>query len=40
LQIAPGDLHVDHVDWVRGLSDDEVRRGSRWLQEIVDSVVR
>jgi hypothetical protein len=40
LQIASGDAPDDHVDWVRSLSDDQVRRGSRWLQAIVDSVVR
>ena len=40
LQIVPSDLRVDHVDWVKSLSDDEVRRGSQWLQDIVDSVVR
>ena len=40
LQIVPSDLRVDHVDWVNSLSDDEVWRGSQWLQDIVDSVVR
>ena len=40
LQIVPSDLRVDHVEWVKSLSDDEVRRGSQWLQDIVDSVVR
>ena len=39
LRIAPSNLPVDHVDWVKGLSDEEVRRGSQWLQDIVDSVV-
>jgi hypothetical protein len=39
LRIAPGNFAADHVDWVKSLSDDEVRRGSRWLQDIVDSVV-
>jgi hypothetical protein len=37
LRMAPST--VDHVDWVKSLSDDEVRRGSQWLQDIVDSVV-
>jgi hypothetical protein len=37
LRMAPSS--VDHVDWVKSLSDEEVRRGSRWLQDIVDSVV-
>jgi UDP-N-acetylglucosamine/UDP-N-acetylgalactosamine diphosphorylase len=37
LRMAPST--VDHVDWVKSLSDEEVRRGSRWLQDIVDSVV-
>ena len=40
LQIASGDLPVDHVDWVRSLSEDEVRRGSQWLEAIVDGVMR
>lgn len=37
LRIAPSS--VDHVDWVRSLSEEEVRCGSQWLQDIVDSVV-
>ena len=39
LQIEPNNLPVDYVDWVKSLSDEEVRRGSQWLQDIVDSVV-
>ena len=39
LRIEPSNLPVDHVDWVKSLSDEEVRRGSQWLQDIVDSVV-
>jgi hypothetical protein len=39
LRIEPSYLPVDHVDWVKSLSDEEVRRGSQWLQDIVDSVV-
>jgi hypothetical protein len=39
LQIAPSNLPVDHVDWVKSLSEEEVQRGSQWLQNIVDSVV-
>ena len=38
LQIVSGDLRVDYVDWVRSLSEDEVRRGSQWLQAIVDGI--
>ena len=37
LRIAPST--VNHVDWVKSLSDEDVRRGSQWLQDIVDSVV-
>jgi hypothetical protein len=37
LRMAPST--VDHVDWVKSLSDEEVRRGSQWLQDIVDSVL-
>ncbi len=37
LRIAPS--AVNHVDWVKSLSDEDVRRGSQWLQDIVGSVV-
>jgi hypothetical protein len=37
LRIAPS--AIDHVDWVKSLSVEEVRRGCQWLQDIVDSVV-
>jgi len=37
LRIAPST--VNHVDWVKSLSDEDVRRGSQWLQDIVGSVV-
>jgi len=37
LRIAPST--VNHVDWVKSLSDEDVRRGGQWLQDIVGSVV-
>jgi len=40
LQIAPHAGAHDHIAWVRSLSDDEVKLGTGWLQEIVETFVR
>jgi hypothetical protein len=37
--LQPGNFSIDHVNWVKTLTEEEVRRGSQWLQDIVDSVV-
>ena len=40
LQVAPRTGAHDHIAWVRSLSDDEVKLGTGWLQEIVETFVR
>src|SRR5690606_31868881 len=43
LPVAPADPsvapYVDHLEWVRGLSDHEVEAGQRWLFEIAQRVL-
>src|SRR5882757_134712 len=39
LQTTPGAEPYDHIAWVRSLSDDEVKLGTGWLQEIVETFV-
>ncbi len=38
LQIDSAVAYIDHVQWVRSLSEDDVQRCITWLQSIVDSV--
>jgi len=40
LQIAAQSGPYDHIAWVKNLSNDEVKLGTGWLQEIVDTFVR
>jgi hypothetical protein len=37
LLLAEPNSKLDHVDWVRTLSSEDVKLGVRWLQEIVDT---
>jgi hypothetical protein len=39
LKVDPAEPHVEHLDWVRALGDDEVAAGQAWLQEIAQAVV-
>jgi UDP-N-acetylglucosamine/UDP-N-acetylgalactosamine diphosphorylase len=38
LHIQPSNPYVDHIKWVSGLSDEDVKLGSTWLRTIVQSV--
>jgi acetyltransferase-like isoleucine patch superfamily enzyme len=40
LRIKASSPYIDHVDWVVGLSHDDVNSGSAWLQSIVDSICK
>jgi hypothetical protein len=40
LKITPVCPYVDHVDWVRGLSDVEVQLGTSWLRTVAESPSR
>jgi UDP-N-acetylglucosamine/UDP-N-acetylgalactosamine diphosphorylase len=40
LKMTPQTKSHDHISWVRSLSDHEVRLGTDWLQEIVETFVR
>ena len=37
LKVEPGSPYLDHIEWVKGLSDDNVQIGASWLQSIVES---
>jgi hypothetical protein len=37
LKIEPSSPYLDHIEWVKGLSDVDVRIGASWLQSIVES---
>jgi len=37
LKIEPSSPYMDHIEWVRGLSDIDVQIGASWLQSIVES---
>jgi acetyltransferase-like isoleucine patch superfamily enzyme len=38
LRIKASSPYLDHVDWIAGLSHDDVEAGSSWLQSIVDCI--
>ena len=40
LQVAPGTPPYDHIAWVKNLSSDQVKLGTDWLQDIVETFVR
>lgn len=40
LEIVSDTPYTDHIEWVRRLSDDQVRRGEEWLDGIAWSVER
>jgi UDP-N-acetylglucosamine/UDP-N-acetylgalactosamine diphosphorylase len=37
LKIEPSSPYLDHIEWVKGLSDVDVQIGVSWLQSIVES---
>jgi hypothetical protein len=37
LKIEPSSPYLDHIEWVKGLSDVDVQMGVSWLQSIVES---
>ena len=37
LKIEPSSPYLDHIEWVKGLSDVDVQSGVSWLQSIVES---
>jgi UDP-N-acetylglucosamine/UDP-N-acetylgalactosamine diphosphorylase len=37
LKIEPSSPYLDHIKWVKGLSDVDVQIGASWLQSIVES---
>ena len=37
LKIEPSSPYMDHIEWVKGLSDIDVQIGASWLQSIVES---
>jgi len=37
LKIEPSSPYLDHIEWVKGLSDVDVQTGVSWLQSIVES---
>jgi UDP-N-acetylglucosamine/UDP-N-acetylgalactosamine diphosphorylase len=37
LKVEPSSPYLDHIEWVKGLSDDNVQIGASWLQSIVES---
>jgi hypothetical protein len=37
LKIEPSSHYLDHIEWVKGLSDVDVQIGVSWLQSIVES---
>jgi len=37
LKIESSSPYLDHIEWVKGLSDVDVQIGASWLQSIVES---
>src|SRR5262249_1282973 len=37
LKIESSSPYLDHIEWVKGLSDVDVQTGTSWLQSIVES---
>jgi hypothetical protein len=37
LRIQPKSPYIDHIEWVKALSDADVQRGAAWLQSVAES---